>query len=143
MDRAFLRARRRPPKGPLPTRGSARWDLWTPPPPRVVPAAAPIVQAARPEPAGWLARVRAIWRKTPFGLVVGVCDVLALVVALVGMPATLNEAPSDLGPVAVDTDLAWTEARTSAAMLSDLRATFGLSQESPTIVAWADLPPAS
>jgi hypothetical protein len=86
--------------------------------------------------------VRTIWRKTPLGFVVGACDVIALVIALVGVPRTLNEAPSDLAPIAVDADLGWTQARTSAAMLADLRAAFGWAEEAPTIVAWADLPPA-
>jgi hypothetical protein len=151
-DRALLRARRGPPKGPLATRGSARWDLWTPPPPRVSstqPAAVPsIVRSAPAEQAGRLGLVRSIWRKTPLGFVVGACDVLAIVIALVGMPVTLNEAPSGPDSIAVDTDFGWTQARTSAAMLADLQAAFGLAQAVPqsaevlTVVAWADLPPA-
>jgi len=124
-------------------RGAARWDLWTPPPPRVSstkPAARAAIPRSDPPPkARWLGWLVSTWRRFPLACVVGACDVLALVVALVGTPVTLGEGPSEA--VAVDVDLGWTETRTSAVMQADLRAAFRLEPaETPTIVAWADLP---
>jgi hypothetical protein len=119
-------------------RGAARWDLWTPPPPRVSSAPA-IHRSAPPRKARWLGWLASTWRKFPLACVVGACDVLALVIALVGTPVALDETPSDT--VAVDSDIGWTEARTSATMQADLQATYRLAQaDTPTIVAWADLP---
>jgi hypothetical protein len=119
-------------------RGAARWDLWTPPPPRV--SSTPAVhRSAPPRKARWLGWLASTWRKFPLACVVGACDVVALVIALVGTPVTLDAGPSDA--VAVDSDIAWTEARTSAAIGVGLRATYRLAPaDAPTIVAWADLP---
>ncbi len=123
---------------PSRARGAARWDLWTPPPPRVS-STKPIARAVPARKARWLGWVSSTWRRFPLACVVGACDVIALVMALVGTPAALDDTPS--AAVSVDADIGWTEARTSAAMRSDLQSTFQLTRaDTLTIVAWADLP---
>jgi hypothetical protein len=128
-----IRFKDEPPSGV--GRGQARWDLWTPPPPRASVAAVPVVRSVPPRQARWLGRLRASW----LAVAVGACAVLGVVGTLVGVPVSLHETPSDQDRVFIDTDLGWTEARTSAAIRAHLQTTFRLAEEL-TVVAWADLP---